>query len=530
VIRQKLDGLGVRGRLFAGFGVVLGLLVIVGVVSVVRLGAVNTEARALNEGATKPLAEFGRALAAFNENRAVALYHILSDDKAEMAEFEQKIAANAAIINESVAAGRSSMNDAEGKQHLAEAEAQLAAYRDSRDQAFALSRELKNTEALEKMQIEGAPIAAKVSAEFEWLFDDKTKHGDSSAAAVESVYSSTVAIMAVLVLIALAIGAFVARGIAGGMVRKVQDMLGVTERAAAGDLTARADESGGDELSRLAVAFNAMVGSLGQLVGDIQATAGNLSSSAEAMDRAARESGQVTEEIATAVGEVAQGAERQVRVVDEAQSAAETTRNAADEGVGAADAAATAMEAVRDNSAEVGTVISELGAKSAEIGGIVETITGIAEQTNLLALNAAIEAARAGEQGRGFAVVAEEVRKLAEESQRAAGSIATLISDIQTATDRAVTTVERGAEQVTATVQTTAQSRAAFQRIAQQADGVRNALGEVSSVAAETSSASEQVSASTQESSASAEELAASAGEVATAAGRLNELAGQFRI
>ena len=103
------------------------------------------------------------------------------------------------------------------------------------------------------------------------------------------------------------------------------------------------------------------------------------------------------------------------------------------------------MSAVRESSLQATDAIRGLGAKSEQIGGIVATITGIAEQTNLLALNAAIEAARAGEQGRGFAVVAEEVRKLAEESQSAAASIAGLIAEIQGETAKAVEVVEDGA-------------------------------------------------------------------------------------
>ena len=103
------------------------------------------------------------------------------------------------------------------------------------------------------------------------------------------------------------------------------------------------------------------------------------------------------------------------------------------------------MHGVRDSSQAVTEAIRELAAKSDEIGAIVETITGIAGQTNLLALNAAIEAARAGEQGRGFAVVAEEVRKLAEESQKAAGEIAGLIETIQAETGNVSSVVEDGA-------------------------------------------------------------------------------------
>lgn len=84
-----------------------------------------------------------------------------------------------------------------------------------------------------------------------------------------------------------------------------------------------------------------------------------------------------------------------------------------------------------ESTVETAKLIAKLEQQSDDVGNIVQAVIRIADQTNLLALNAAIEAARAGEHGRGFAVVADEVRMLAETSEKSAREIKNVVSEIQ---------------------------------------------------------------------------------------------------
>lgn len=199
----------------------------------------------------------------------------------------------------------------------------------------------------------------------------------------------------------------------------------------------------------------------------------------------------------------------------------------------------------------VGTKVKNLGINISTITQVTNIINTISEQTDLLALNATIEAARAGEAGKGFGVVADEIRKLAEQSKKAAQNIKDMISTISdesievtlavgdvkghllnqtqevNGTIKAFKEIIHSIESILPQINTVSRSIIVINN---NKDKIIDRIKTVSAYAEGTSAASRQITASSQEVNAAAQELSATSHELNEMARKLNHTIKDYRL
>ncbi|MDT6920841.1 methyl-accepting chemotaxis protein [Pseudomonas atacamensis] len=344
--------------------------------------------------------------------------------------------------------------------------------------------------------------------------------------------------MAMVGLIIAGIGLLVIWLVGHGIARPLKQMVAMLDDIAQGegDLTRRLSSDRSDELGSIAKGFNTFLTKLQAMITQVVTSVQSVSDSSEhTADIAIRTNIGVQkqmaeiDQVATAVQEMTATAQDVARNATQAAQAASHADQAASQG----------MQIVRDTSNSIGVLAVEIGkavevvqtlAKDSEnINAILTAIRGIAEQTNLLALNAAIEAARAGEQGRGFAVVADEVRNLAQKTQKATEEIQSMIQQLQQGTRDVVRVMEDSQNRTDESVQHAAKAAEALETITQAVSVINDMNTQIASAAEEQSAVADDINRNVINIGQVANEVAGGADESSSASAGLTKLAEQQR-
>ncbi len=304
------------------------------------------------------------------------------------------------------------------------------------------------------------------------------------------------------------------------LTRPLRKLTSQVKQVGKGDLTVVIDTDRKDEIGLLTKTFQQMVHELKTVIQGINKSSSQLIETSERLSIKSEKASEVSNQISASIQEVSEGAYTQYKSSEESaatleqmskgiQQVAETSLNVsqlssvsldnANQGNRSIEKVIHQMNVINQSVQLSANAIKTLESQSNEISLIINMIRDISAQTNLLALNAAIEAARAGESGKGFAVVAEEVRKLAEQSEKSANSISILISKINEDTNRTVQSMDVVTGNVEDGIIAVEEAGKSFESILESIQSVVSHIKDVSLTSEEMSAFSEEITAGVME-------------------------------